>query len=66
MSRLESWLEAERAEVVAEVEVDHTIAAGLGNGDIPRPEWMGVREFATGCDVWDTAESDGMGFISLS
>jgi hypothetical protein len=38
---------------------DRTIAAGLGNGAIPIPEWMGVREECHGVWVWDTAESSG-------
>jgi hypothetical protein len=38
---------------------DRTIAAGLGNGSIQIPEWMGVREKCSGVWVWDTAESSG-------
>jgi hypothetical protein len=38
---------------------DRTIAAGLGNGTIQIPEWMGVREECGGVLIWDTAESSG-------
>ena len=45
------------------------IAAGLGNGDIDRPEWMGYSEGTDGLKIWDTEDSNASsswGFMFLS
>jgi hypothetical protein len=59
--RLSSWLAAQR-----ESASDTDICAGLGNGDIPRPEWMGYAEDSDHLKVWDLeVGSVSMGFYRL-
>lgn len=36
-----------------EVSVSRAMAAGLGNGEIPRPDWMIIKEQKDGCFVSD-------------
>ena len=43
------------------------IVAGIGNGDIHRPEWMGYSEESGGIKVWDTENGDASwGFMFFS
>lgn len=45
---------------------DQEIAAGLGNGDIDKPEWLGYSEGSDHLKVWDTDYgSIQMGFYTL-
>lgn len=46
----------------------YDIAAGLGNGDIERPEWLGVSEDVDHIKLWDLEDvhsSPQMGFNTL-
>jgi hypothetical protein len=39
---------------------EYAIAAGLDNGDVERPEWLGSSPCTgIGYVIWDTAESSG-------
>jgi hypothetical protein len=65
MNRLNDFINKLR--VADENYHDHEIAAGLGNGDIERPEWMGYSESTDHVKLWD-AEDGGsaqMGFVQL-
>lgn len=45
------------------------IAAGLTNGDIQKPEWLGVSENLDHLKVWDTEEtneSSTWGFVIVN
>jgi hypothetical protein len=47
---------------------EHCLAAGLGNGDISAPEWLGMSEDIDHMKIWDREEpneSDQMGFIII-
>ena len=47
---------------------DYEIAAGLGNGDIDRPEWLSIAESTDHLKAWDneTDASDQYGFVYVS
>jgi hypothetical protein len=56
MSRLIEWVKEQKQAGMSEYE----IAAGLDNGEVERPEWMGSSPCtAIGYAIWDTAESSG-------
>lgn len=47
---------------------DYDIAAGLGNGDIKRPEWLSISESTDHLKAWDN-ETDACsqwGFVTIS
>jgi hypothetical protein len=37
---------------------DHEICAGLGNGDIEKPDWLAVSESTDHLIIWDSEEGD--------
>ena len=48
---------------------NNEIAAGLGNGDIEKPEWMAVSESTDHIKAWDTDDpgaSSQFGFIWIN
>lgn len=54
--RLVEWVK----ELEADGATEYDIAAGLDNGDIERPEWLGSSPCTgIGYAIWDTAESSG-------
>ncbi len=56
------------ASLILEDLSEYDIAAGLGNGDIERPEWLGVSEGVDHIKLWDTEDghsSHQMGFSTL-
>jgi hypothetical protein len=54
--RLTSWVNELKNDGMSEYE----IAAGLDNGDLECPEWLGSSPCTgIGYAIWDTSESDG-------
>ena len=37
---------------------DNQICAGLGNGDIKKPDWLAVSESTDHLTIWDSEEGD--------
>lgn len=63
MNRIEKFLEQYRNDDLN----DGEIAAGLQNGEIEIPEWMGFSESMDHMKIWDSEEggSSQMGFVWL-
>jgi len=62
MERIEKFFAELREEGLS----DNEIAAGLGNGDIEKPEWMAISENTDHIKAWDTEDptaSHQMGFV---
>ena len=60
--RLIDWLAAMRSEGMD----DGDIAAGLQNGNIPKPDWMSTQDNTYHTKIWDQDYgSSQMGFIDL-
>ena len=62
-NRIEQWHYSLSAECS-----DREIAAGLQNGDISTPEWMGKSEDISHMKIWDMESGSGpsWGFMVLS
>jgi len=48
---------------------DYEISAGLGNGDIAKPDWMAISESTDHLKAWDTEDANAsqcMGFVYVS
>jgi len=60
--RINLWLEGLKAELS-----ESEIMAGLGNGDIDRPDWLSISESTDHIKIWDneTMASNQMGFLWL-
>ena len=63
MDRLELFFKELREDLT-----DSEIAAGLTNGDIEVPEWMGISEVTDHLKAWDLENggSSQMGFITIN
>lgn len=65
MKRIDKFFADMRGEGLS----NYDIAAGLGNGDIERPEWISIAESTDHMKVWDNEDKDAsaqMGFVWLS
>lgn len=63
MSRIDDFINYQR-----DFETDQDIAAGLCNGDIEKPDWLGISESTDHLKLWDTEDemsSSSMGFYTL-
>lgn len=63
MNRIEKWYDSLRKEFS-----DSGIAAGIGNGDIEKPQWLSIAESTDHVKIWDneTGADQTWGFIKVN